>query len=92
VISIAPWNEDTRRGVARKIPDGYYTRGEVADMTKISVATLKRWNRKGHVVPALTEEHGQVTIGLYSEAQVNALMAHAPYRKPGPVPEKDKEA
>lgn len=81
-----PSNDEGRKGVQRKIPDGFYTRGEVSKITGISVASLRRWRDTGHVVPVRIKEYGQVTVSLYSSEQVESLLADPPYQKPGRPP------
>ena len=77
-------NDESLKGIRRKVPPGYYTRREVSRLTGIGVATLARWRDNGLVTPARTETYGQTVVGLYSEHQVNRLIENPPYQKPGP--------
>lgn len=68
------------------IPEGYYLRTDVARLTGVSVSTLIRWHKSGHLEPVRFQDHGSLRVWLYSESQVEDLMRETPYQKTGRPP------
>ena len=90
MISIDRSTRGGQKGVRSRIPDGYYLRTDVARLTGVSVSTLIRWHKIGHLEPMKFQDHGAVRVWLYSEAQVEALLQKTPYQKTGRPPKEQE--
>lgn len=92
VISIDRSTRGGQKGVRANVPEGYYLRTDVARLTGVSVSTLIRWHKIGHLEPDRYQKHGSLRVWLYSEAQVEALLHETPYQKTGRPPKEQEPA
>lgn len=60
-------------------------------MTGVSVSTLTRWQKDGHLVPERFQDYGKVRVWLYTEHQVEEIMMNPPYRPTGRPAKKETQ-
>lgn len=60
-------------GVQHLVPDGYYTRDQVAKKIGRSRDTLRRWMKSGKFVPRYTMTVGKLKIWLFDDDDVKVL-------------------
>lgn len=68
----------------REVPSGnYHTRRRAAERVGRSVDTLKRWQRDGTFVPTRSMKVGELTVWLYSDADIETMKVIASTMHPG---------
>lgn len=78
----------SEKGIGGRIPPGFYTRSQASRLVGRSVDTLKRWHKKGLVVPSSFIEAGSLKVWAYSEEDIGRLVAVAVTQKPGRKPKR----
>lgn len=76
-------------GFMARIPEGWYTRSQVAVKIGKSVDTIRRWHSNGTYPSTRREKFGEVEVWLYSEEDVTAMKKIARTITPGRKPKED---
>ena len=92
MISIDRSTRGGEKGVRASVPEGFYLRTDVARLTGVSISTLIRWHKAGHLEPERCQMRGSLRVWLYSEAQVETLLQEPPYQKTGRPPKEQEPA
>ena len=71
-------------GPANLVPDGYYTRQEVANYLEISLFTLIKWHRNNVFIPTHQMQVGQIKVWLFTDEDIQELARIRDSRHPGP--------
>lgn len=74
-------------GLMSNIPDGMYTRGQVADKIGRTRDTIKRWHDSGTYKATHWHQSGKTTVWLYTDEDVAAMKQIARTIKSGPKKE-----
>lgn len=74
-------------GVRRQIPDGMFTRTQIAERVGVSVNTVRRWHDTGVYRPDHSKDFGSIKVWLYTESDIapmkNIRDTLRPGRRPG---------
>lgn len=76
-------------GIMSSIPEGNYTRAQVAAMVGRTRDTIIRWHNSGVFVPSHSKQYGKSKVWLYTDSDVEALRKIAKDMRTGP-PRKEK--
>ncbi|AKL88350.1 MerR-like transcriptional regulator [Gordonia phage GMA6] len=76
-------------GFMSQIPEGWFTRSQVAARIGKSVDTIRRWHASGIYKSTRQEQFGSVNVWLYSEEDVAAMKHIARTIRPGRVAKED---
>lgn len=82
---------ETGNGIGRQTPPHRHTRVAAAHLTGRSVDTLKRWHKKGLVVPSDYMQAGKLRVWLYTDDDILRLRKTAMTQRPGRKPKSSKE-
>lgn len=75
-------------GIMASIPEGMFTRSQVADLIGRSKDTIRRWHDTGLYESTHPKKFGEMTVWLYTEEDVENLRKVARETRPG-RPRKD---
>jgi hypothetical protein len=78
-------------GVLAVIPDGLFTRAQVAEMVGRSYDTIRRWHYEGRCTPSHSQDMGGVTVWLYDTNDVRDLVDTVNTMKMGRPPKDDDD-
>lgn len=56
--------------IGASVPEGMNTVKQFAEKVGVSRDTIRRWVDEGHLIPADTQQRGQLTVRLFSDEQV----------------------
>lgn len=73
-------------GVTRQIPEGMYTRTQVAELVGVSVNTVRRWHDRGVYVPEHSQQFGDLKVWLYTDDDVAPMKTIKNEMRPGRRP------
>lgn len=78
-------------GFMQHIPDGMYTRAQVAAKIGRSRDTIRRWHDDGIYVATHSQKFGERHVWLYDENDIAEMKRIARSIKPGQKPRTDNE-
>lgn len=70
-------------GLRGMVPDGFYTRPQVAELVGRSVDTIRRWHKEGRYVATHFMSAGSIKVWLYNDDDIKALREVAEVTKAG---------
>lgn len=76
-------------GFMQQLPEGMYTRAQVAEKIGKSRDTVRRWHENGTYKATHQETFGDVTVWLYTEDDVRAMKQIARHLTPGRKPKEE---
>lgn len=82
------FTRETGNGIGRQTPPHRHTRVAAAHLTGRSVDTLKRWHKKGLMVPSDYMQAGKLKVWLYTDEDILRLRKVASSQRPGRKPKK----
>lgn len=77
---------DGGAAISRGIPDGYFTRAQVAVEIGKSVDTVRRWHHDRIYRAKKSKKFGTTKVWLYTQADIDAMKAIAKTLRPGAKP------
>lgn len=78
------------QGFMQQLPEGMYTRGQVATKIGKSRDTIRRWHENGTYRSTHQQKFGAVSVWLYTDEDVQAMKQIARRITPGRKPKEEE--